>query len=105
MERFLGKGASRVVAKAKALNVLLSARRRNLRRLYIYYLKWFRHLRRDPVHQEVVNTLRRLMDEESMDYEEAAEAAVDKTKFLLNRLFEKPQVPDEEEEEEEEDSN
>ena len=44
------------------------------------------------------------MDEESMDYEEAAEAAVDKRKFLLNRLFKKPQVPDEEEEEEE-DSN
>ena len=72
----------------------------------LYYLKWFRHLRCDPVHQEVMNTLRRFMDEESMDYEEAAEAAVDKRKFLLNRLFEKPQVPDEEEEEEEEeDSN
>ena len=39
------------------------------------------------------------MDEESMDYEEAVEAAVDKRKVLLNRLFEKPQVPDEEEEE------
>ena len=38
------------------------------------------------------------MDEESMDYEEAAEAAVDKQKFLLDRLFEKPQVPDDEEE-------
>ena len=73
---------------------------------FIYYLKWFRQLRRDPVHQEVMNSLRRFMDEESMDYEEAAEAAVDKRKFLLNRLFEKPQVPDKEEEgEKEEDSN
>ena len=50
-----------------------------------------------PVHQEVVTTLRRFMNEESMDDEEAAEAAVDKRKFLLNRLFEKPQVPEEEE--------
>lgn len=33
-----------------------------------------------------------------LDYEEAADAAVDKRKFLLNRLFERPQVPDEEEE-------
>ena len=103
VERFLDKGASRAVAKAKALNVLLPAHRRKLRRLYLYYLKWFRHLRRDPVHQEVMSTLRRFMDEESMDYEEAAEAAVDKRKFLLNRLFKKPQVTDEEEEEE--DSN
>ena len=101
VERFLVKGASREVANAKALNVLLSAHRRKLRRLYVYYLKWFRHLRRDPVHQEVMNTLRRFMDEESMEYEEAAEAAVDEQKFLLNRLFENPQVPDEEEEEDE----
>ena len=38
------------------------------------------------------------MDEESLDYEEAGEAAVDKRKLLLNRLFERNQVPDEEEE-------
>ena len=109
VERLLDKGASRAVAKAKALNVLLPAHRRKLRRLYVYYLKWFRNLRHDPVHQEVMNTLRRFMDEESMHYEEAVEAAVDKQKFLLNRVFRKPHVPDEEEEEEkeeeEEDSN
>ena len=51
-----------------------------------------------------MSTLRRFMDEESMDYEEAAEAAMDKGNVLLNRLFKKPQVSDEEEEEEE-DSN
>ena len=98
LERLLDKGASKAVAKAKALNVLLPAHRRRLRKLYTYYLTWFRHLKRDHVIQEVMNTLRRFMDEESMDYEEAAEAAVDKRKFLLNRLFERYQVPDEEEE-------
>ena len=61
------------------------------------YTKWFHHLRRDPVHREVMNTLRRFMNEESINYEEAMEAAVDKRKFLLSRLFERPQVPDEEE--------
>ena len=49
-----------------------------------------------------MSTLRRFMDEESMDYEEVAEAAVNKRKFLLNRLFKKPQVTAEEKEEEEE---
>ena len=87
VERFLDEGQPREVAKAKALNFLLPAHRRKLRRLYLHYLKWFGRLRRDPVHQEVTNTLRRFMDKDSMDYEEAAEAAVDKQKFLLNRLF------------------
>ena len=99
VERFRNKGASKAVSNSKALNVLLPAHRRRLRRLHIHYLKRCRHLRRDPVHQEVMNTLRRFMDEESMDYEEAAEAAVDKRKFFLNRLFERNHFPDEEEEE------
>ena len=63
VERFLDKGASRAVAKAKALNVLLPAHRRKLRRLYVYYRIWFRHLGHYTVHQEVMNTLRRFKDE------------------------------------------
>ena len=42
------------------------------------------------------------MDKDSIDYEEAGEVAVDKRKLLLNRRFDRPQVPEEEEEEEEE---
>ena len=70
-----------------------------MRRLYLHYLKKFRRLRGVPVHQKITATLRRFMDENSLDYEEAAEAAVDKQKFLLNRVFERLQVPDEEEKE------
>ena len=44
-----------------------------------------------------MNTLRRFMDKESIDYKEAAEVAVDKRKLLLNRRFDRPQVPEEEE--------
>ena len=84
VEQFLDKGASRAVAKAEALNVLLLAHRRKLRRLHLHYFKWFRGLKWDPVHQEVMNTLRRFTDENSMDYVEAAVAAVDKRNFLLN---------------------
>ena len=49
-----------------------------------------------------MKTLRRFMDKDSIDYEEAGEVAVDKRKLLLNRRFDRPQVPEEEEEEEEE---
>ena len=99
VERFLEEGEPREVAKAKALNFLLPAHRRKLRRLYLHYLKCFRRLRGDPVHQKITATLRCFMDQNSLDYEEAPEAAVDKQKFLLNRVFERLQVPDEEEEE------
>ena len=91
--------AARAVAKAKVLNVLLPAHKRKLLRLYLYYLKLFRYLRRTPVNLEDMSTLRRFMDEESMDCEKAVEAAVDRRKFLLNRLLQRPHVPDEEEEE------
>ena len=93
-------GVSEAVAEA---NALLSVFRGKLRRLYLHYLKWFRRLKRDPVHKEVMKTLRRFMDEkEGMDYEEATDAAVDRRKFLLNRIFRPQPVPKNEEEEEEE---
>ena len=41
VERFLDEGASRAVANAKALNVLLPDHRQKLRRLYLHYVNWF----------------------------------------------------------------
>ena len=103
VERLREKGTSEAVAQAKAFNALLQDFRIKLRRLYLYYLKWFRRLKRDPVHEAVMKTLRRFMDEEEdMDYEEAADAAVDRRKFLLNRIFQPRPVPKNEEEEPEE---
>ena len=73
VEWLLEKGATEAVAQARAFNALLPVFRIKLRRLYLYYLKWFRCLKRDPVHEAVMKTLHRFMDEEEdMDYEEAA---------------------------------
>ena len=103
VEWLVEKGASEAVAQAKAFNALLPVFRAKLRRLYLHYLKKFRRLKRDPVHEAVMKTLRRFMhEEEDMDYEEAADAAVDRRKFLLNRIFHPRPVPKNEEEEEEE---
>ena len=72
----------------------------------MHYLKWFRRLKRDPGHEAVMKTLRRFMDEEEdVDYEEAADAAVDRRKFLLNRIFQQRPFPKNEEEEEEEEED
>ena len=50
-----------------------------------------------------MKTLRLLRnEEEDMDYEEAADAAVDRRKFLLNGIFQPRPVPKNEEKEEEE---
>jgi len=88
VERLLEKGASEAVAQAKTFNAILPDFRIKLQRLYLHYLKWFRRLKRDPVHEAVMKTLRRFMDEEEdMDYEEAADGALDRRKFLLNRIF------------------
>jgi len=96
VELLMKQGASEVVAHAKAFNDLL-------RRLYLQYLKWSRQMKKDPIHEEVMKTLKRFMNEEDeMDYEEAAEAAVDRRKFLLNRIFKPRPVPEEESTDEEE---
>ena len=53
-------------------------------------------MKKDPIREEVMKTLKRFMNEEDeMDYEEAAEAAVDRRKFLLNRIFKPRPVPEE----------
>ena len=49
----------------------------------------------DTVHRKVMKTLERFVDEDDMDFDEAAESAVEKRKFLLNRLMEKKLLPDE----------
>ena len=59
VEWLVEKGASEAVAQAKAFNALLPVFRAKLRRLYLHYLKWFRRLKRDPVHEAVMKTLRR----------------------------------------------
>ena len=51
------------------------------------------------MHRKVMKTLRRFIEEDVMDFDEAAESAVAKRKFLLNRLMKKKLPPDDDEEE------
>ena len=47
------------------------------------------------MHKQVMTTLRRFMDDDKMDYAEAAEAAINKRKYLLNRLIKYEDVSEE----------
>ena len=42
-----------------------------------------------------METLRRFIDENDMNFDEAAESAVEKRKFLLNRVVKEKLLPDE----------
>ena len=93
MEEKVIQGLPKDVANVEASNLLLPVYRKGLRNLYLHYIKWYRVLRTDPVHKKVMKTLREFMEDDDMDYMEAAEAAINKRKYLLNRLFEKDDLP------------
>ena len=83
MEQFGDEGASKELAENKASNFLLAGYRKKLRSLYLSYVRWFHALKSDPAQKNVMPTVRRFLDDDDMDFEEAAEAAVDKRKFFI----------------------
>ena len=99
VQQFLDGGKSQHYAENAAFNALLPVNRRRLRRTYLERLKWTHHIKHDAIHCKVTKTLRRFIKEDDMDFDEAAESAVAKRKFLLNRLMKKKLAPDDDEEE------
>ena len=105
VKRFLDMGKTQEYAENAALNALLPLSRRRLRRIYLQRLIWIHRIKRDALHRKVMNTLHRFIDEDDMDFEEAAESAVEKRKFLLNRVLTKkvlPEEPEDDDDDEEE---
>ena len=101
VQQFLDKGKSQTYAENAAFNALLPLSRRRLRKTYLERLKWTHRLKLDAIHRKVMKTLQLFIDEDDMDFDEAAESAVEKRKFLLNRLMKKKLLPDESEDDEE----
>ena len=63
----------------------LSALRRELTDRYKNIVHKLREVRKDPVHKKIMNTKRRLEEDEGYDSEEALDAAVDLRKYLIYR--------------------
>ena len=99
VQQFLDRGKSQHYAENAAFNVLLPVSRRRLRRTDLERLKWTHHIKHDAIYRKVMKTLRRFIEEDDMDFDEAAESAVAKRKFLLNRLMKKKLLPDNDDEE------
>ena len=101
VQQFLDRGKSQTYADNAAFNALLPVWRGRLRKSYLERLKWIHRIILDTVHRKVMKTLRRFIDEDDMDFDEAAESAVEKRKFLLNRVVKEKLLPAESDDDEE----
>ena len=102
VQQFLDRGKSQTYADNAAFNALLPVWRGRLRKAYLERLKWIHRIKLDTVHRKVMKTLRRFIGEDDMDFDEAAESAVEKRKFLLNRVVKEKVLPAESDDDEEE---
>ena len=87
-------GDSPEVARIKAENALLPVCRKELRKVFLEFLQWMHAMKKDPTFRKVMETRQDLKDTEGYDWLESTELAIDKRKFLLNRLFVKQTVPE-----------
>ena len=85
-------GDSPEVARIKAENALLPVYRKELRKVFLEFLQWMHAMKKDPTFRKVMETRQDLKDTEGYDWLESTELAIDKRKFLLNRLFVKQTV-------------
>ena len=88
-------GDSPEVARVKADNAMLPIYRKELRKVLLVHLQWMHAMKKDSTFRKVIQTQNDLKDTEEHAWLESAELAIDK--FLLNRLFDKQQVPEEDE--------
>ena len=74
----------------KAENVLLPVYRKEPRKVLSENLQWMRAMEKDSTFKKVMETQKELKDSEGFDWLESTELAIDKRKFLLNRLYQQP---------------
>ena len=96
INEYEGDGDSENVACVKAENALLPVYRKELRKVLLENLQWMRAMKKDPTFKKVMETQKELKDTEGFDWLESTELAIDKRKFLLNRLYEKQPIPQDE---------
>ena len=73
--------------KGKGYLTILPELRKDLQSIYVHRLLWIVQLNKDPIHNHIMKTKDAFVNDDNFDPEEALEAAVDKRKFLMKRLF------------------
>ena len=92
VQQFLDSQKSETYAENAALILCYLYVEEDYEQTYLVRMKWSHRIKIDEVHRKVVKTLRRFMDEDDMDFDEAAESAGEKWKFLLNRIVRESRV-------------
>ncbi len=80
-------------AKDKAYLLIVPKLHKDLQNIYLKRLLWIRQLRKDPIHKKIMETRDVFVNDDNFDHREALEAAIDKRKFLLKRLFRNTRYP------------
>ena len=96
VDEYKSNGDSENIAHLKAQNALIPLYRKELRKVLLEYLQWMRAMKKDYTFQKVMETRKDLKDTDGFDWLESTELAIDKRKFLLNRLFVKQPIPQDE---------
>ena len=86
-ETFTADGLEEEEAKDKAYLTILPKLRKDLQSIYLNCLLWIAQMKKDPIHKQIMKTKDAFANDDNFDPEEALEAAVDKRKFLMKRLF------------------
>jgi hypothetical protein len=92
-QNFTAEGFDENEAKDKAYLLIVPKLRKDLQNIYLERLLWIRQLKRDPIHKKIMETRDVFVNDDNFDHREALEAAIDKRKFLLKRLFRNTRYP------------
>ena len=93
IEGFTADGLDEEEAKNRAYLDILPQLRKDLQNVYLERLLWIRKLKKDPIHKKIMETRDAFINDDNFDQVEALEAAIDKRKFLMKRLFKDTRSP------------
>ncbi len=93
-QNFTTDGLDEVEPENKAYLVVMPKLRKELQNVYLERLLWIRQLKRDPIHKTIMETRDAFINNDNFGQEEALEVAIEKTRFLMKRLFNDIRSPD-----------
>ena len=83
----LQDGLEEEEARDKAYLSILPKLRTDFQSIYLNRLLWIAQMKKDPIHKQIMKMKDAFANDNNFDPKEALEAAVDKRKFLMKRLF------------------
>ena len=93
-KRMVGQGVDEDDARKRVYDNMLPTYRKAFANIFVTEMLWFHAMRKDPVYLSVKNTVSDLKLIEDYDNEEAWKSAVNKRKFLFNKILKEYDPPE-----------